>query len=290
MISMDDHKMKRAAIWMAALLLLLITRLILPSDSNSNAYASKSEESVESMGRNTIYAAQAASSNVRFAYQNQFPNLYANTGDIPTSLPEKGKVAYLTFDDGPSSRTKDVLDTLREKGIRATFFVVGSEINETRSEYLKQMAKDGHTIGIHTYSHNYTDIYASVESYLKDFEKVYNEVYEITGVKPNMFRFPGGSNNAYIKKIRKNLIAEMERRGFVYYDWNVSAEDAVGKPTTHSVRDNVLYALRFSYPVILMHDAQLNTITANILPELIETLKKEGYHFDTLEHRKPIQF
>lgn len=285
---MNDSKTKWAVIFMTALLLLLVTRLALPNKTEEELQ--NTTASIESMGQKTILSESAKPEKTTPYYEDLFPNLYASGGDLPVSLPEKEKIVYLTFDDGPSERTKEVLKTLQEKKVHATFFVVGQDLVDSNKVLLNQIIEEGHTLGLHTYSHDYKNIYASVEAYLKDFDKVYSAISEITGTKPYLFRFPGGSNNSFVKNLRKPLIAEMKRRGFIYFDWNVSAEDAVGNPTKSSIRGHVLDALRFSYPVILMHDGQANHLTADVLPELIDTLKKAGYRFDTLDHRTPLQF
>ena len=97
------------------------------------------------------------------------------------------------------------------------------------TDVYKRQVEEGHTIGIHCNEHDYGKIYASVDSYLEDFQKAYDTVYEVTGVEPVLFRFPGGSINAYNKKVYEDIIEEMTAGGFVYFDWNASLEDAVSK-------------------------------------------------------------
>ena len=223
-------------------------------------------------------------------YTQLYQDMYATP--INPILNDKGKrIAYLTFDDGPSKVTTQILDILHERGIKATFFVLGSTITEEEEDILRRMIEEGHTIGIHTYSHKYKIIYNSVEAYLEDFYKVYQQIYDITGEKVNIFRFPWGSYNKYSKNIKDRLVEEMERRGFTYYDWNVSAEDSVGEPTAYSIKRNVLKDIeRYQYPVILMHDAAVNKLTAQTLPDILDSIEKLGYEFGTLEEREPCQF
>lgn len=226
----------------------------------------------------------------RKKYMDMYPDMYVESIKPVIMLDEK-KIAYLTFDDGPSHITNQILDILEEYEVKATFFVLGSTITEEGEECLKEMVEQGHTIGIHTYSHNYKKLYASVEAYLEDFYQVYHLIYEVTGVKVNIFRFPWGSTNGYNKKIKKELVAEMERRGFTYYDWNVSAEDSVGNPTEYRIKKNVFKDLeRYNNPIILMHDAAVNRLTAKTLPDIIEKIMDKGYGFDTLNNREPYQF
>ena len=201
------------------------------------------------------------------------------------------KIAYLTFDDGPSEQTALVLDILKEEGIHATFFLVGAEITEEREEIVRRMVEEGHTVGLHTYCHDYNIIYHSVDNFLEDYEKLYKRIYEVAGIKPVIFRFPGGSTNRYAKAIIGTIKNEMQRRGFTYFDWNVSAEDMVGTPTRYSIRTNIFKdVFRYDEPVILMHDAKANELTVSMLKDIIGEIRKSGYDFDTLDHRDCCQF
>jgi peptidoglycan/xylan/chitin deacetylase (PgdA/CDA1 family) len=223
-------------------------------------------------------------------YTKMFPDLYT-VFDKPERLKKGEKIAYLTFDDGPSENTFKVLDILEEMDIKATFFIVGSAIHEEEEDSLKRMVHEGHTIGIHTYSHLCKEIYCSVERFLEDFNLVYQQIYEITGERVNIYRFPWGSNNRYSKGIKESLMDEMERRGFSCYDWNVSAEDSIGKPTAYSILRNIKKDLKTQdQPIILMHDSSINDLTVKMLPEIIKILEEKGYKFETLDHREPYQF
>lgn len=126
------------------------------------------------------------------------------------------KIAYLTFDDGPSEQTILVLDILKEENIHATFFLIGEEITPEREAIVKRMVEEGHTIGLHTYCHDYDVIYRSVDDFLADYEKLYQRLYEVAGLTPSIFRFPGGSTNRYGKATIKAVKNEMERRGFCF--------------------------------------------------------------------------
>lgn len=223
-------------------------------------------------------------------YTKLFPDLYT-VYRTPQKMDEGKKIAYLTFDDGPSKNTFRVLDILEELDVKATFFVVGSSISKEGEDCLKRMVNEGHTIGIHTYSHICSEIYCSVERFLDDFNIVNQQIYEITGERVNVYRFPQGSNNKYSKGIKDALMDEMDRRGFSCYDWNISANDSIGKPTAYSIRYNIKKDLdRYDYPIILMHDSIINKLTAQTLPAIIQMLIDEGYEFDTLDHREPYQF
>ncbi len=220
----------------------------------------------------------SASGDAAPAYQSLHPDVYSDTPVGEQTVYEK--VCYLTFDDGPSEQTPAILDVLDQYGVKATFFVVGSGVQK-HPEIVKDAVARGHVIGIHTDSHVYKEIYASVDSYLDDFSSAWQRVYDLTGQKPAVFRFPGGSINQYNKGIYQSIIAEMLRRGFAYYDWNASAEDAVGKPTAESVVQNAL-STNAKMPIVLMHDGTYTSATAEGLPQIIEGFQSRGYTFGVL--------
>lgn len=226
-------------------------------------------------------------------YVNLYPNLYASPKTQWEEIPKDQKICFLTFDDGPSKNTMKVLEILDEQQIKATFFVVGEEIegNEENIQILKEIAKRGHLIALHTYSHDYDKIYSSVDAFLADYDQVFTLVEEITGQRLYMFRFPGGSYNPYVKCLRRELIDEMVRRGFVYYDWNVSGNDSVGSPTLYSINRNINKDLtRYQLPVVLLHDGKPNKLTAQSLSGIIESIRNKGYSFGILDERFPCQF
>lgn len=224
-------------------------------------------------------------------YKDAFPELYAWEDEAVEVLTTPQKTVYLTFDDGPSKNTGKILDILAAYDIKATFFVIGKDLSEKGLENMKRAAAEGHAIGLHTYSHDYDKIYASVEDFLSDYDQLRQELENQLGFSPTIFRFPGGSYCSYGTSIRTKLIEEMTRRGYTYYDWNVSAEDAVGTVTAYSIKKNIFPKVyEVTAPVILMHDAPLNTLTVELLPEIIENLLAEGYRFETLETREPLHF
>lgn len=218
-----------------------------------------------------------------------YPNLYADKDDLPVQSGQK--YVYLTFDDGPSSLTPKVLDLLDQYNAHATFFVVTTN-NEEYAEYLSEIVKRGHTLGLHSYSHNYNQIYRSVDAFLEDYEKVYDWVYEETdGYSPCLFRFPGGSNNGS-SYVVNNIITEMERRGFTHYDWNVSSGDGSNLTTTENIIDNICTNVGYvDNPVILMHDGSGKDATLAALPTVLQKLSDAGYEFRSLDqHSEPVQY
>ena len=179
------------------------------------------------------------------------------------------KTMYLTFDDGPSEEnTGAVLDILKEHDIHATFFVVGENVRK-HPEIARRIVEEGHTIGIHCNRHSYEELYESVDSYLADFEEAYQAVYEVTGVEVELFRFPGGSINSYNKEVYQDIIEEMTDRGFVYFDWNASLEDAARNTTPQQLLENAKQStLGRKKVVMLAHDIVYNTTLC--LEDLIE--------------------
>lgn len=195
---------------------------------------------------------------------------------------------YLTFDDGPSSEnTVAVLDFLKARNIKATFFVVGENVRK-HPEIAKRIVDEGHTIGIHCYQHEYEKIYRSLESYLLDFEAAYQAVLEVTGVEAKLFRFPGGSINAYDKEVSGAIIQEMTARGFTYFDWNASLEDAVKQSKPEQLVANArATALDRRKVVMLAHDIIYNTTLC--LEKLIEEFPEYKMEALTAEV-EPVQF
>ena len=231
---------------------------------------------------------EAHQNSLSLDYQEQYPDMYAKLAKVTKSEP---KTVYLTFDDGPSAKTAEILDILKKDNIKATFFIIGKE-GAKEKDLLKRMADEGHTIGIHTYSHVYGSIYESVESYLDDFYRTYKLIDDTTGIKPEVFRFPGGSINKYNSQNYEEIIAEMTRRGFTYYDWNASSGDANLSATANSVYSNTVRSSENKDRIILlMHDSISKTYTVQALPGIIEYYKAQGYQFDRITNDvSPIAF
>lgn len=214
-------------------------------------------------------------------YQNLYPDFYA-----PQPLEANERVEntiYLTFDDGPSEYTDKVLDTLAAKGVKGTFYLVGTGHTDAKSlERMRRIVAEGHSIGMHSYTHDYNKIYSSVEAYLDDMYQIFTLIKETTGVTPTLFRFPGGSINSHNRGIYQELTSEMLRRGFIPCDWNLSSGDAAGGHFTEAqlVQNVVGSAGGKKRGVVLMHDTKQTT--ANALGSLIDQLKALGFDFAPL--------
>lgn len=201
-----------------------------------------------------------------------------------------GATIYLTFDDGPGPYTEELLNILDEYNIKATFFVTAQF---PKYRYLiGEEYKRGHAIGIHTYSHKWS-IYQSEESYLEDFNKIDNIIFEETGIHPNIFRFPGGSSNKvsrnYSKGIMTRLSKLMESKGYIYFDWTFDSGDT--SKNKNSVKDIIqnfkMHLKGDGEYVVLLHDIKNNTIKA--MPEIIKYALANGYTFDKLGENSPVE-
>lgn len=198
------------------------------------------------------------------------------------------KVCYLTFDDGPSDNTPEVLDILRENDVKATFFVTGTG----RFDYIKRIQEDGHAIGLHTYSHSYADVYASDEAFFADLQKISDKVYEYTGIRSKLIRFPGGSSNLVSKKycdgIMTRLTKAVGEQGYVYFDWNVDSTDGEsGKSAADLVNAVKRNIPKSKSACVLMHDAGAKKETVRALPEIIQAFRDSGFTFDKLSEDSP---
>ena len=186
------------------------------------------------------------------------------------------KKVYLTFDDGPSIYTKDILDVLKRYNVKATFFVTGMN-SEQYDDYYQKILDDGHSLGIHTYSHVYNDVYKSLDSFVEDFNKMRNLIYEKTGEEITLYRFPGGSgNNVVSPTVRKEIFAWLEEEGIQYYDWNVSSGDAEKQVTSpQKIAQNCIEGVKnCNTAIVLLHDAGGKKSTIEALPLIIEGINQ----------------
>ena len=209
----------------------------------------------------------------RTVYVNpQTPQKRTLTGD---------KIVYLTFDDGPSAYTGKLLDVLKKYNVKATFFVTGFGSDAM----IKREYDEGHTVALHTNTHNYKTVYASVDSYFNDLYAIQSRVERITGHKSNLIRFPGGSSNAVSKTSMSYLTKEVQRRGFHYFDWNVSSGDAGNTTSTNQVYLNVVNYLKSGYSIVLQHDSKSYSVDA--VERIIQYGLNNGFTFKALDENSP---
>lgn len=202
------------------------------------------------------------------------PKIAKSTVAFAENSPDK--IIYLTFDDGPSDRvTPKILDILKEEGVKATFFIIGKNA-ETRKNLIKREIAEGHTVGVHSYTHKYGDIYSSKEKLLEDIDRCNKVIKEITGKTSALYRFPGGSYG-----LSAELISAVEGHGMRYVDWNASVRDAEmpyanparlvdAAKNTPANRDRI---------VLLAHDATDKSATAAALKPIIDYYKSQNYVF-----------
>ena len=198
---------------------------------------------------------------------------------------KKIKTVYLTFDDGPSGHTDQILEILKKNNIKATFFVIG--IGKNFKDY-KKITDQGHAIGLHSFTHEYKKVYANEDSFFKEFYQLRDAIKSTTGQDVKIIRFPGGSSNAIASKALKTaIINRLTREGFVYFDWNCDSTDASGNNVP--VPKLVKYGVCTTHPEInvLMHDTNAKKTTVQALQQIIDGYRKAGYTFETLDVNSP---
>lgn len=219
--------------------------------------------------------------------EQQLSNAKASQADAQNS---SSKVAYLTFDDGPSQYTKELLDTLKSNNVHATFFVVGTNVVNYQ-DVIKREHTEGNAVGIHCWNHNYAVCYTSQAAFFDDFNHIKDTLTSLLGVPPNVCRFPGGTGNTvsnrYGAHFMQQILPQVTAMGIKPFDWDVDAEDADSVPaTTQEVINTVIRESKaYNHPVILCHDTKNNTVDA--IPSIITQLKALGYSFDILSPNAP---
>ena len=219
--------------------------------------------------------------------------IIAKTEDIKLAeapkITESGqKIIYLTFDDGPGDFTNALLDILDKYEVKATFFVTGRGDDAV----IRREDEEGHTVALHTWSHNYAYIYANTNNYFTDLSQVAERVKNITGKDAKLVRFPGGSSNLVSRrydgktKIMTTLSRELEARGYQYFDWNVDSDDAGRANSSDTVYTNVVTHLKDGPNVVLQHDIKPYSVEA--VERIIQYGNENNFVFDKLELNSPI--
>lgn len=221
---------------------------------------------------------------------------YGNTGTAqrtvtvqpikqPSTVAPDGKVIYLTFDDGPSKHTQQLLDILEQYNAKATFFVVNTGYSKT----MKAIVDAGHAIGMHSVTHDYNEIYASEEAFFNDLYKMQGIIEKATGVKSTLMRFPGGSSNK-VSKFNPGIMTKLTKavtdQGFQYFDWNVSSGDAGETKDTDRIVSNVINGIgQKKYAVVLQHDIYKYSVDA--VERILIWGLQNGYTFQKLTPSSP---
>lgn len=191
------------------------------------------------------------------------------------------KVVYLTFDDGPiPGVTEKVLDVLNMNGVKATFFVVGKEIHE-REYLLKRIYKEGHGIGLHTYSHKFSSVYKNDEAFIDEMDKTKELVENIIGYKAKAIRFPGGSD----RMLSGELLYKLHNKGYLVYDWNADLGDGIngGASVSTILKKSQKIKGDKNRVFILAHCNSNNINTCRALPYVIKKYKDAGYCFKAID-------
>lgn len=216
-------------------------------------------------------------------------NENANSSQDAETADGKKRV-YLTFDDGPSDNTEEILDILKKYDVKATFFVVGNT-SEHGQELLKRIVEEGHSIGIHSYSHKYSAIYDSEESFFEDFNKISDYIYDVTGVRTQICRLPGGSSNTVSKISMAELVRSLNEQNIECFDWNISGGDASGqKLSASAISNNVLKEIdRFQTAVVLLHDGADKDSTVEALDIVLKELtENDEIIIDKITENTPV--
>lgn len=198
------------------------------------------------------------------------------------------KIAYLTFDDGPSKNTPLLLQTLQSLNVKATFFVIGLNCQRFPNE-VKAEAAAGNVVGIHSWTHNYPYIYANMNNFKQDFNELRDYLTQQMGTAPTICRFPGGTNNTVFRKYTKEAIMQeavqfAQSQGVRPIDWDADAGDAeIPIPTKDQIVQRITKEIGHkTRPIILMHDFGNRTSTIEAIPAIVQALKAQGYSFSTL--------
>lgn len=234
-----------------------------------------------------VNAEKSGTYEISYTATDQSGNTTAKTQTVIVNTKNTG-VIYLTFDDGPSEHTYRLLDILAKHNVKATFFVTGSGDDAA----IKREYDEGHSVALHSASHAYDYIYRDDTSYFADLDTIRNRVEKITGFSPKLIRFPGGSSNTVSRKydggthIMSYLASEVQKRGYTYFDWNISSGDAGGANTSSQVCNNVTSALvRNKNFIVLQHDNKGFSVDA--VECIIDFGKRNGYRFDKLSANSP---
>ena len=265
------------AIWMIVSLLAIMILTVQVIKLNSKVYILEIQQTSK-----VSTSEEDASKDAEVSVE---PDPYANVITGINSLENMAKDGdkhrvYLTFDCNPGENTEAILDILARYNLKATFFVVGDETGENDAIY-QRIVNEGHTLGMNSYSNQYSSIYSSTQSFEEDYTKISDFIYEKTGIESKLYRFPGGSSNRISNVNMAEFVRILNQKGVVYFDWNVSAGDTAVDYTVDDVISNVTEGImQYKTSVVLLHDDDNKTVTAEALEPLINKLKK--MHADIL--------
>ena len=204
------------------------------------------------------------------------------------NLDDSNKVIYLTFDDGPISPITDkILDILKDKKVKATFFVVGKKV-KIKEQLIKRIYREGNGIGLHTYTHEYNKIYSSQKAFIDEMDKSAEQIYDVLGIRPKIIRFPTGS----IGHLNKTLYKKLNEKSYKIYDWNARITDGIhpNKSPEAFYKEAVKTGKKWHTVFMLMHCDALNLNTCKALPSIIDYYKENNYTFEVIDENTPEYF
>lgn len=208
-----------------------------------------------------------------------------SSNNVLSSYTKNKKYVYLTFDDGPDPKiTPKILDVLKEENVKATFFVIGRNVTYYKKTF-NRITNEGHSLGLHSYTHELKDVYKNDESFIAEMKKSQNLIKSITGKEINILRFPGGTFKRMTPELRKKL----HSLNYKIYDWHSSVDDGM-KPRTAPddlVKNALSYKTKGKDIIVLLHSRPNNQTTFEALPKLIKHYKSQGYEFKTISENTP---
>ena len=229
----------------------------------------------ETMSADTGHETQASEEDAGQLTGSELDYTKIVTGiDTADNIAEKGDAhqVYLTFDGSPNTNTMEILDVLDQYQVKATFFVFGDELEEMKEVY-RRIVEDGHTLGMHSYSNQYSKIYSSTDAFYEDYVKISDYLEKVTGTKSLYYRFPGGSSNEISNVNMAEFVHILNENRITYFDWNVSAGDAAAAYSAEDIVANVTDGVsRYKTSVVLLHDGENKSATVEALGPMIEAL------------------
>lgn len=262
------------------------------SNTDSNEQTEFIEETTQSSDTNSNEPTETIEETTQNSDTSPSEPTETTTPQQTTPKEPKGTI-YLTFDDGPSTKiTPHILDILKEKNVKATFFVVGYSYGSEKEKLIIREFQEGHTVALHGVSHEYSKIYSSLEALIQNFTALQEKVKNSTGYTPTIIRFPGGSSNTvskhYCDGIMSDAVKYFSDSEFVYFDWNIDSQDAGGAKSSQEVYENVIRTLKpGKNNVVLMHDSSSKQYTLDALEAIIDFCIAEGYEFKAITSDTP---
>lgn len=265
------------SVWMIVSLMaiVILSVVVVRLNCKVNALASSKTESIKSLSETVQTESQPADYQETQQNVSRYDQVETgiDTADNMAEAADEHKV-YLTFDSVPGENTGAILDVLKQYHVKATFFVSGDKSDEAKTIY-KRIVNEGHTLGMHSFSNQYSTIYASTEAFEKDYNKISGYLKKVTGIDSLYYRFPGGSSNQISNVNMAEFVHVLNEKKVSYFDWNVSAGDTSGDSTVDDIVTNVTDGIvNYKTSVVLLHDGEDKSTTVEALGPLIEALEK----------------